>query len=287
MAYKILTDSTVDISKKMADDLSLDILPLLFTIEGAEYKDNFGADMDPHVFYEKVRAGLMPKTTLINTDRFLTHFRSYLEHGIDILYIAFSSALSGTCQCAMQAAQQLAEEFPDRKVNVVDSLCASMGEGLLVHQACVLRDGGMGLDELTAWLEANKLRLVHWFTVDDINHLRRGGRVSAAQAFLGTLMKIKPVMHVDDEGRLIPVEKAIGRKKSLSSIVDKLVERYDGTIKTIFISHGDVLEEAESVAKMIQEKIADADIHIHTVGPVVGAHSGPGTMAIFCFGSPR
>jgi DegV family protein with EDD domain len=187
----------------------------------------------------------------------------------------------------MQAAQQLREEFPERKIHVIDSLCASMGEGLLVYQACKLRDGGMGLDDLVSWLEANKLRLVHWFTVDDINHLHRGGRVSAAQAFLGTLMKIKPVMHVDDEGRLIPMEKIIGRKKSLATIVDRLLERYDGTVKTIFISHGDVPEEADEVMQMIKARVPDADVHMHTVGPVVGAHSGPGTMAVFCFGSPR
>ncbi len=287
MSYKLITDSTMDMSKKMADSIAVDTLPLYFTIEGAEYKDNFGADMDPHIFYEKVRGGQMPSTTLINTDRFLTHFRSYLENGIDIVYIAFSSALSGTYQCAMQAADQLKEEFPDRHVYVVDSQCASMGEGLLVWQAAKMRDGGMSAGELADWLENNKRRVVHWFTVDDINHLRRGGRVSAAQAILGTLMKIKPVLHVDDEGRLISMEKVMGRKKALAAIVDKLAERYDGTVKTIFISHGDVPEEAADVERMIKAKIPDAETYIHTIGPVVGAHSGPGTMAIFCFGSPR
>jgi DegV family protein with EDD domain len=287
MSYKLITDSTMDMSKKMADSIAVDALPLYFTIEGAEYKDNFGADMDPHIFYEKVRAGQMPTTTLINTDRFLTHFRSYLEHGIDIVYIAFSSALSGTYQCAMQAAAQLMEEFPDRHVYVVDSLCASMGEGLLVWQAARMRDSGMSAAELNDWLEKNKKRVVHWFTVDDINHLRRGGRVSAAQALLGTLMKIKPVLHVDDEGRLIPMEKVLGRKKALAAIVGKTAERYDGTVKAVFISHGDVPEEADEVARMVRAKIPDVEIHIHTVGPVIGAHSGPGTMAIFCFGGPR
>lgn len=287
MSYKLITDSTVDMSKKMADGLAIDVLPLLFTIEDNEYKDNFGADMDPHLFYEKIRAGQMPSTTLINTDRFLTHFRSYLEHGIDIVYIAFSSALSGTCQCALQAADQLREEFPDRKLFVVDSLCASMGEGLLVWEAAKLRDSGLGAAELADWLEKNKKRIVHWFTVDDINHLRRGGRVTAAQALLGSLMKIKPVMHVDDEGRLIPMEKVMGRKKALQTIVDKLAERYDGTIKTVFISHGDVPEEAHAVELMIKEKLPEVELHTHTVGPVVGSHSGPGTMAVFCFGAPR
>jgi DegV family protein with EDD domain len=287
MSYKIITDSTIDMSKKMADSIAIDALPLLFTIDGEEYKDNFGVDMDPHIFYEKVRTGQMPTTTLINTERFLNHFQSYLEHGIDVVYIAFSSQLSGTCQCAMQAAAQLKEEFPERHIFIIDSLCASMGEGLLVYQATRMRDQGMGAADLADWLEKNKKRVVHWFTVDDINHLRRGGRVSAAQALLGSLMKIKPVMHVDDEGRLVPMEKVLGRKKALSTLVEKLVQRYDGTVKTIFVSHGDVPEEAADVEQMIKAKIPDADIHIHTVGPVVGAHSGPGTMAVFCFGSPR
>lgn len=287
MSYKLISDSSMDISKKMADELAVDAVPLLFLIDGEEYKDNFGADMDPHIFYEKMREGLMPSTTLINTDRFLTHFRSYLENGIDIVYIAFSSALSGTCQCAFQAAAQLKEEFPERHVYVVDSLCASMGEGLLVWQAAKLRDSGMGAAELHDWLEKNKKRVIHWFTVDDINHLRRGGRVTAAQAFLGTLMKIKPVMHVDNEGRLVPMEKAIGRKKSLATIVDNLAGQYDGTVKMVFISHGDVPEEAHAVELMIKEKLPGVEVHIHTVGPVIGAHSGPGTMAVFCFGASR
>jgi DegV family protein with EDD domain len=287
MSYKLITDSTMDMSKKMADELSVDVLPLMFTIDGEEYKDNFGADMDPHIFYEKVRAGLMPTTTLINTDRFLVHFRSYLERGIDIVYIAFSSVLSGTYQCAMQAAQQLREEFPERSLYVVDSMCASMGEGLFVWQAAKLRDGGMGAAELADWLEKNKLRVVHWFTVDDINHLRRGGRLSAAQALLGTLMQIKPVLHLDNEGRLVPMEKVLGRKKSLATIVERLAERYDGSVKTVFVSHGDVPEEARAVEAMIKEKLPGVEVYTHTVGPVVGAHSGPGTMAVFCFGKSR
>jgi DegV family protein with EDD domain len=287
MSYKIITDSTIDMSKKMADSLAIDVLSLLFSVDGEEYKDNFGVDMDPHIFYEKVRSGLMPTTTLINTERFLTHFRSYLEHGIDIVYIAFSSALSGTYQCAAQAATQLKEEFPERQLYVVDSLCASMGEGLLVHQAAKMRDGGMSAAELRDWLESNKKRVVHWFTVDDINHLRRGGRVSAAQALLGTLMKIKPVMHVDDEGRLIPMEKVMGRKKALATIVDKLAAKYDGSVKIVFISHGDVPDEAYDVELMLKERLPGVEVHTHTVGPVIGAHSGPGTMAVFCFGGSR
>ena len=287
MPYKIISDSTMDMPKKVVEKMGVDTLPLLFTIDGVDYKDNFGADMDPHTFYEKVRAGQMPSTTLINIDRFMTHFRSYLENGVDIVYISFSSALSGTYQCAMQAADQLREQFPDRKIFVIDSLCASMGEGLLVWQASRLHADGMSAEELADWLEKNKLRLVHWFTVDDINHLRRGGRVSAAQAILGTLMKIKPVLHVDDEGRLIAMEKVMGRKKALQAIVDKITDRYDGSVKAVFISHGDVLDEAHDVERMIKEKLPDVEILIHTVGPVIGAHSGPGTMAVFCFGSPR
>jgi DegV family protein with EDD domain len=287
MSYKIITDSTMDMSKKMADEMAVDTLPLLFSIDGEEYKDNFGVDMDPHIFYEKVRSGIMPTTTLINTERFLIHFRSYLENGIDIVYIAFSSALSGTCECAMQAAVQLREEFPDRGLFIVDSLCASMGEGLLVWQAARMRDGGMGAAELADWLEKNKRRVVHWFTVDDINHLHRGGRLSATQALVGSLMKIKPVLRVDDEGKLVAMEKILGRKKALTTIVEKITERYDGTVKAVFISHGDVPEEAHAVELMIKEKLPDVEVQTHTIGPVIGAHAGPGTIAAFCFGGPR
>ncbi len=287
MTYKLLTDSNIDISKHMADSIGIDVASMIFTLDGEDYRDNFGVDMDAHAFYEKVRAGAMPTTTLINTERFQHFFRPYLEHGVDIVYVGFSSALSGTCQSAMQAAEELREEFPERKIFVVDSLCASMGQGLLVYQAAKLRDSGLSAEELTDWLEKNKLRVVHWFTVDDINHLRRGGRVSAAQAILGSLMKIKPVLHVDNEGRLIPMEKVMGRRKALSTIVDRLVERYDGTVKTVFISHGDVPEEAAQVAAMIKERLPDVETHLNEVGPVIGAHSGPGTMAIFCFGKAR
>lgn len=287
MTYKLLTDSNIDMSKHMADSLGIDVAPMIFTIDNEDYRDNFGADMDARVFYEKVRAGAMPTTTLINSERFQHFFRPYLEHGLDIVYVAFSSALSGTCQSAMQAASDLREEFPDRKIFVVDSLCASMGQGLLVYQAAKLRDTGLSAEELTQWLENNKLRLVHWFTVDDINHLHRGGRVSAAQAFFGTLMKIKPVLHVDNEGRLIPMEKVMGRRKAMAAIVDRLAERYDGTVKTVFISHGDAQEEAAQVAAMIKEKLPDVETHMNEIGPVIGAHSGPGTLAIFCFGTSR
>ena len=287
MPYQIVTDSTVDISLEMAQKLAIDVLPLSFLLEGAEYRDNFGADMPPHTFYERVRAGNMPTTSMINTDRFLTHFRGLLERGTDVLYLGFSSALSGTCQCGTQAAAQLAEEFPDRKVIAIDTLCASMGEGLIVHEACLKRDAGMGIEELAAWVETNKHKVVHWFTVDDIKHLYRGGRVTAAQAVLGSLIKIKPVLHVDEEGRLIPMEKVIGRKKSLATIVERLVERFDHSCRNVFVSHGDVLEEAQAVAEMIKARLPEVHIEINTIGPVVGAHSGPGTMAIFCFGTAR
>ncbi|MDD4797856.1 MAG: DegV family protein, partial [Eubacteriales bacterium] len=235
-----------------------------------------------------IRQGNMSKTTLVNTHRYLEAFEERLKQGLDIVYIAFSSALSGSCQCAMQAAEELRGKYPARKIWVIDSLCASVGEGLLVYTAGKLRLDGMPAEDLVKWIVDHRLNLVHWFTVDDINHLYRGGRVSKASAVLGTALKIKPVMHVDNEGRLIPMEKVMGRKKSLSGVVAHIVDRVDRTQPiTIFIGHGDCIDDAELCAKMLRDKLDIADLKIMYVGPVVGAHSGPGTIAIFCFGNPR
>lgn len=211
-----------------------------------------------------------------------------LAEGEDVLYIAFSSGLSGTCQSAFIAKQQLEEQFPGRRVEVFDSLAASMGEGLLVYLAAQQQKAGLTLDQLLAWLKENVLHLCHWFTVDDLNHLKRGGRVSAATALVGTMLGIKPVLHVDDEGHLIPVSKVRGRKQSLDELVRKMAETVlDPAGQTVFISHGDCLADAQYVEKRIRETLGVKKFYINFIGPVIGAHSGPGTVALFFLGQHR
>lgn len=284
MPYRLMTDSTCDLGADILQELDVSTLKLRYNLDGQEYDDG-DPRMDAPAFYAKIRQGHMPTTTLINTERFIEAFSELAAQGEDVLYLAFSSALSGTCACAMQAAEQVREQYPQRKIYVVDTLCASLGEGLLVYHSAKLKQQGMGIDELSDWVEANKLRVVHWFTVDDIRHLYRGGRVNRATAVLGTLLQIKPVLHVDDQGRLINMEKGKGRRRALATIVERVLERKQpDQPNSVFISHGDALEEAEQVAAMVREQLPDAFIYINYVGTVIGTHSGPGTMAIFCFG---
>lgn len=244
--------------------------------------------MDEPAFYNKLRAGVMSTTTQVNSEEFIQVFTPVLEAGDDILYIAFSSGLSGTCQSAHLAKKELEQKFPGRRIEVFDSLCASMGEGLLVYHAATRKNNGASLDEVLAWLKENVLHLCHWFTVDDLNHLKRGGRVSTATALVGTMLGIKPVLHVDDEGHLIPVSKVRGRKQSLDALVKKMEETaIDPQDQVIFISHGDCLEDAKYVARQVREKLGVKDVKINFIGPVIGAHSGPGTVALFFLGSSR
>ncbi len=287
--YQIITDSTTDISPEMIREMDLQVIPLCYTMEGKTYRNiPGGGEMTDHEFYEKLRAGTMSTTAQINSEEFVAYFTPVLEAGKDILYLAFSSGLSGTCQSALLAKKELEEKFPDRRVEVFDTLCASMGEGLLAYHAASLKQAGKTMDEVFSWLKENVLHLCHWFTVDDLNHLKRGGRVSAATALLGTALGIKPVLHVDDEGHLINVSKTRGRRQSL----DALVKRMEETAilpkdQTVFISHGDCLEDAQYVARQVKEKMGVEKIVINFIGPVIGAHSGPGTVALFFLGSKR
>ncbi len=287
--YQIVTDSTTDISLEMIAELGVHVIPLCYIMEGKTLHNiPGGGELDEHTFYEKLRGGETSTTAQINTEEFLQQFTPILEAGKDVLYLAFSSGLSGTCQSAMIAKQELQEKFPDRRVEVFDTLCASMGEGLLVYHAAKLQKAGKDLDEVLSWLQENVLHLCHWFTVDDLNHLKRGGRVSAATALVGTMLGIKPVLHVDNEGHLINISKVRGRKQSLDALVKKMEETaIEPGGQTVFISHGDCLEDAQYVAEQIREKMGTADIRINFIGPVIGAHSGPGTVALFFLGSER
>lgn len=289
MGYKIVTDSTIDLTQKMIEELELTVISLRFTIDGKTYKDKSDmSEMSTETFYAKLREGKMSTTSQINADEFARTFEPILEAGEDVLYIAFSSGLSGTCQSAYIARDELKEKYPERKIYVFDSLCASMGEGLLVYQAALLKRAGTDIDSLYKWLGENVLKLCHWFTVDDLNHLKRGGRVSTTAALVGTMLGIKPVLHVDDEGHLIPVSKVRGRRQSLDALVQKMAETaIHPDEQTIFISHGDCLKDAEYVAEQVRSKFGVKNIQINFVGPVIGAHSGPGTAALFFLGTKR
>lgn len=287
--YQIITDSTTDISPEMIAELDLQVIPMCYMLEGRTYHNiPGGGEMTDHEFYELLRAGKMSTTAQINSEEFIERFTPVLEEGKDVLYLAFSSGLSGTCQSAFLAKKELEEKFPERRVEVFDTLCASMGEGLLVYHAAMLKKAGGDMDEVLSWLRENVLRLCHWFTVDDLHHLKRGGRVSSATALVGTMLGIKPVLHVDDEGHLIPVSKVRGRKQSLDALVQRMVETaIDPKEQTVFISHGDCQEDAEYVASQIKEKLGVRKIFINFIGPVIGAHSGPGTLALFFLGKNR
>jgi len=286
--YQIVTDSTTDLTGEMAEALGVQVIPMCYTLEGQTYPDVPQGGMPITEFYNKLRAGSMSTTAQVNSEEFIGIFTPILAGGRDVLYIAFSSGLSGTCQSALIAKRQLEEQFPGRRVEVFDSLAASMGEGLLVYLAAQQQKAGLGLDGVLEWLRENVLHLCHWFTVDALNHLKRGGRVSAATALVGTMLGIKPVLHVDDEGHLIPVSKVRGRKQSLDELVRIMAETaIDPAGQTVFISHGDCPGDARYIEKRIREKLGTQDFHINFIGPVIGAHSGPGTVAVFFLGEHR
>ena len=287
--FLIITDSTCDMPQEMADELGLAILPIRVSMEDKEYAHYLdGRELGFHEFYEKLRAGVPAKTSAANQEDFLSLMEPALAAGRDVLYIGFSSGLSSTYNVGVMTAAQLAEKYPERKVYTVDSLSASFGEGLLVYHAVQQKLAGKSIDEVRAFVEENRLHLCHWFTVDDLQHLKRGGRVSAAAAVFGTMLNIKPVLHVDDEGHLIPVSKVQGRTASIKALLKKMQETaIDPAEQVVFISHGDCEKDAEKLAAMVRESIGPKEIILNPIGPVIGAHSGPGTVALFFLGTER
>lgn len=285
----LVTDSCSDLTKEQVEQMDIRIIPLTVEIEGvtyAHYPDE--RELKIETFYQKLRDKKVAKTSLINVGSFLVFFESFLKEGYDILYIGFSSALSGTLQSAKVASEELKEQYPNDRIVIVDSLCASMGQGLLIWNAWKLKEKGKTIDEIADWVNSNKLNLVHLFTVDDLGTLKRGGRLSDTQAFLGSLLRIKPILHVDDQGRLVPLKKARGRSFSLEAMVEQMKDRITTPEnQTIFISHGDCLDEALSVGQMIKDQYKVKDIVYNHIGPIIGAHSGPGTIAIFFMGTHR
>lgn len=287
--YVIVTDSTIDLSDEYAKVNNLVVVPLKYTICGVERKNYLDCrEMDLKNFFDLVRSGNDAITSQVNPEEFKDAFESILQSGKDILGIAFSSALSGTFNSMFIASNELKEKYPERTIKIIDSLCASSGEGLFVHHAVINKIKGMSVDENYDVLMALRPKINHWFTVEDINLLRRGGRVSAAQAIAAKALQIKPVLRVNSEGKLLSVYKKIGRKISLNTLASLTIENIDAAYQnTIFISHADCVEDAQYVAKKILEKIPVESINFNYIGPVIGAHSGPGTVAVFFVGKER
>ena len=284
--FVLLTDSACDLKPEVLNEWGVKFINLSFHFEGEE-KEYSNDEMDIKTFYDRMRKGETAKTSAINPETFSHRFEELLSEGRDILYIGFSSGLSTTFNSARITADELKAKYPERKIICVDSLCASAGQGLLVYLAAKKRDLGADLETVAEYIEGIKLNLCHWFTVDDLVYLKRGGRVSPTVAFVGGILGIKPILHVDNEGKLINVSKARGRKASLNALLDKYGELAENRQGTVFISNADCHEDASYLKTQFKERY-NAEIEIVTdIGPVIGAHSGPGTMAVFFLGKER
>ena len=287
--YVICTDSCVDLPHEIAKKLELNVIPLSFQIEGNVYYNHLDErDMKHKEFYDLLRNKKISQTSQINLEQFKEFFETFLKAGKDILYIGFSSALSGTLNSSLIARMDLEEMYPDRKIVIVDSLSASMGQGLLLTHAANLRLEGKSIDEVATWVEENKLRVCHLFTVGDLHHLKRSGRLSQAKALLGTVLRIKPILHVDKDGKLVQTGQSRGRRTALKKLVERMKETIENPEEQIiYISHADCYEEVIQLKQEILNEIPIRHILINFIGPVIGSHAGPGTIAIFYFGNDR
>lgn len=286
MGFIITTDSCSDLSLEYLEKRNIKMIPLIFTIDGQDHFDD--KSMDSKEFFGLVRSGKMSKSSLINAARFEEFFEALLKNGLDIMHVSLSSELSGSHQNAVIAMETLKEKYPKRKLVAIDSLSASLGGGLLVHLAADKKDAGASFDEVVAFAQKTAPKICAWFTVDDLNHLFRGGRVSKTSAILGSLLSVKPIMHIDDNGKLVPTAKAKGRKKSMKMLVDEMERTAIKPKNTrINISHGDCEEEANYLANLIRERFDAKDIFVDVIGPVIGTHGGPGTLALFFVGKER
>ncbi len=286
--FIISTDATCDLAQSFVKENGLAVIPMRYTLNNTEYISEGEPTLTAKEFYDMVRKGSMPKTALVTPEEAGNHFEKLVKEGYDVLHLAFSSALSGSCNSAMNAAAEVMERYPDSKIVVIDSLCASLGEGLYVYYALEYQKSGLTLEETAQKLEGIKQNLCHYFTVDDLNHLHRGGRVSKASAVLGSVLGIKPVLHVDEAGRLIAIGKVRGRKQSLNQLVEKMKAKIAGMENPIFfVSHGDCEEDAKYVVDLVRKECGIKKYIIGDIGPVIGAHSGPGTVALFFLGANR
>ena len=287
--FIILTDSSCDLPAAMAEEMQLEVLPLTVYVENDSYRNYLdGREIGFIDFYQRLQTTNNVKTSAVNQAQFLEIIEPLAAAGSDVLYLGFSSGLSGTFNAGTLAVNELSEKYPERKLYAVDTLCASLGQGLIVYLCWQQQQAGRSIEEVRDYAEKIKLNVCHWFTVDDLMFLKRGGRVSAATAIVGSMLSIKPVMHVDNEGHLIKVDTARGRKASIRALVAEMEKRgTDLAGQHIFISHGDCEEDAKYLASLVREKCGVKDVTINYVGPVIGAHSGPGTLALFFVGTER
>ena len=284
----VVIDSCTDLPYEYIKGHNIPVVNFTYHFKGKDNTDDFFQSIDPTIFYNRIRAGEMPTTSQVNTELYIKTFRPYLEEKRPVICLCFSSALSGSYNSCVLAKGILEEEYPNADLTIIDTKAASLGSGLIAWHAIKMLEEGASKEELVQWIETNLLKVAHWFTVNDLNHLKRGGRVSGATAFIGTMLDIKPILHVDDEGLLVPVSKVKGRKKSLRALFEKLQETIvspEGQM--IFISHGDAQEDAQYLADMIKKEYKVQDVLINHVGPVIGAHAGPGTIALFFLATGR
>ena len=284
--YVIITDTCCDLPFEYTQKHGVDIIPICYELDGTVYGDE--VELSPEDFYVKMLEGYMPTTMACNPESVSNHFKTFLEQGTHVIYICFSSGLSSSFNTASMVGRDLSEEYPDRKIVVIDSLCAAMGEGLLVHKAVCNKEKEMSFEENVAWLEENKLHICHQFTVNDLHHLHRGGRVSKTTAIIGTMINVKPVLHVDNEGKLISLSNVRGRKKALNALVDNMAKTmgdYENDI--VFISHGDCVDDANYVAEKVKERFGIKEVMINYVCSTIGAHTGPGVVTLFFMGETR
>ena len=284
MDFILMTDSNSEITYQMADEYDIKCMLMPYTIDGEETAYDLGRNTDFKTFFERMRKGASVSTAQRNPQDFLDFWRPYMEQGLDVLYIAFSSQMSGTFNCACIARNELLEEFPERRIEMVDTLAISFAEGQLVYQAAKMKRAGKTLDEIKDWVEENKFHAMAYLTVDDLKYLKRGGRVSGTTAAMGTLLDIKPILHESKEGKMEPLEKVKGRKKAIKRLLELLDEKEADEQYPITIKHADCLEEAKILEKAVREKYNFSEVFIHDVGPVIGSHCGPGTLALVFMG---
>ena len=284
-SYVISTDSSADLSEAYLKEHQITMISLSCILNGETY--NSENPITPKQLYDNIREGAMPTTSQVNPEQAKAAFEPLLKEGKDILHLAFSSGLSGSCQSARIAAEELQDEYPERKIVVIDTLLAALSQGLLVYKAVQMKEQGASMDEVADWCEKNKDYIASYVTVDDLFHLYRGGRVSRSSAVLGSMVGIKPIIRVNEEGKLEVIGKVRGRKKAIQTIIKDLMERIRDGEKTVFISHGDCLEEAEAIKQKLITDYGMEDVQIEYVGPVIGAHTGVGVLAVFALANSR
>lgn len=288
MGIKIITDSACDLSREYIDNNNIGLLSLVLNLNEKLIKDDLGKTLSYKDFYEQMRKGATPSTSQVNAHEFEEEFIKHVKNGDSIICITLSSALSGTFNSANIAKNNIIEEYPEAKIELVDSLSVSMGQGLLVLKACEMRDKGLSVEEIVTWIEENKRKIIHSFVVDSLNHLKRGGRISATTAAIGGLLNIKPTLYIDDDGKVVQGEKIKGKKKVLKFLVNEVKEKViNSEDQTLYVCHGDCLEDAETLKNMILEEVKFKNIVINYVGNVIGAHAGPGVLAVLFLGESR